>query len=151
MQVTRRKRKSSPLYVSAGSFRLDLTTRSLSIRDFIVLDFDHVDVDQTKRALATDDFIPRAGHRLVATASRHLFRSRIQRRHRDHFRALIKVLRADTRTGARRVRYQRVTCLLRVYDPDIIVKEDYKKFGHFTPSMRRHRSRPTKPTTTRTT
>ena len=51
------KKKELPVVCFSGEFSSRADDALFEHSGFIVLDFDHVDVDSTKRALATDDFI----------------------------------------------------------------------------------------------
>jgi len=64
---------------------------------FIVLDFDHVEVETTKKALATDDFIYACWVSPSGTGLKALVRVSSPERHRDHFRALMRYF--DERYG----------------------------------------------------
>jgi len=64
---------------------------------FIVLDFDHVEVDSTKKALATDDYIYSCWVSPSGTGVKALVKVSSPERHRDHFRALVRYF--DDRYG----------------------------------------------------
>ena len=51
------KKKALPVVCFSGEFSSRADDALFEHSGFIVLDFDHVDVDSTKKALATDDFI----------------------------------------------------------------------------------------------
>ena len=123
----------------------------LSTLVFIVLDFDHVDVEATKRALATDDFIHSCWTSPSGNGVKALVKITNPERHRDHFRALIKYFERTHGLELDESGINESRACFESYDPDIIIKDESKKFGHFTTEMLRRRSQPTKPTTTQTT
>ena len=70
----RKDKKKLPVVCFSGEFSSRADDALFEHSGFIVLDFDHVDVEATKRSLATDDFHTRVGHRLVERESRLLSR-----------------------------------------------------------------------------
>ena len=83
------KKKELPVVCFSGEFVSRSDDALFEHSGFIILDFDHVDVDQTKRLLPWMISFIHAGLRRVETESGHWSTSRTER-HRDHFRALIK-------------------------------------------------------------
>ena len=97
-----------------------------------MLDFDHVDVDATKKALGTDDFIYSCWTSPSGNGVKALVQITNPERHRDHFRALIKYFERTHGLELDESGINESRACFESYDPDLIVKEDYKKFGHFT-------------------
>ena len=126
------KKQELPVVCFSGEFSSRKDDALFEHSGFIVLDFDHVDVDATKRALATDDFIYSCWTSPSGEGVKALVKITNPERHRDHFRALVKYferthgLEVDE-SGANESR-----ACFESYDPDIIIKDEYKRFAHFT-------------------
>jgi hypothetical protein len=126
------KKKELPVVCFSGEFSSRSDDAIFEHSGFIVLDFDHVDVESTKRSLATDDFVYSCWTSPSGEGVKALVKITNPERHRDHFRALVKYferthgLEVDA-SGANESR-----ACFESYDPEIIIKDDYKKFGAFT-------------------
>lgn len=98
---------------------------------FIVLDFDHVDVDRTKKVLATDDYIYSCWTSPSGTGVKALVNITHPERHRDHFRALVRYF--DGRYGLELdgSGINESRACFESYDPDIVIKTTCDKFGKF--------------------
>jgi len=126
------KKKELPVVCFSGEFSSRADDAIFEHSGFIVLDFDHVDVESTKRSLATDDFVYSCWTSPSGQGVKALVKITNPERHRDHFRALVKYferthgLEVDA-SGANESR-----ACFESYDPEIIIKDDYKKFGAFT-------------------
>lgn len=126
------KKLELPVVCFSGEFSSRADDALFEHSGFIVLDFDHVDVDATKRSLATDDYIyscwtSPSGHGVKA-----LVKITHPERHRDHFRALAKYFERQHGLEVDDSGINESRACFESYDPDIIVKDEYKKFGHFT-------------------
>ena len=126
------KKQELPVVCFSGEFSSRSDDALFEHSGFIVLDFDHVDVDQTKTALATDDFIHSCWTSPSGTGVKALVRVTNPERHRDHFRALVKYFERTHGLELDESGINESRACFESYDPDIIIKDDYKKFGHFT-------------------
>jgi hypothetical protein len=126
------KKKELPVVCFSGEFSSRADDALFEHSGFIILDFDHVDVDQTKRALATDDFIHSCWTSPSGAGVKALVQITNPERHRDHFRALIKYFERTHGLELDESGINESRACFESYDPDIIVKDEYKKFGHFT-------------------
>ena len=126
------KKKALPVVCFSGEFSSRADDALFEHSGFIVLDFDHVDVDQTKRALATDDFIHSCWTSPSGNGVKALVHITNPERHRDHFRAMIKYFERQYGLELDESGINESRACFESYDPDLIVKEDYKKFGHFS-------------------
>ena len=126
------KKLELPVVCFSGEFSSRSDEDLFEHSGFIVLDFDHVDVDATKRSLATDDFIHSCWTSPSGTGVKALVHVTNPERHRDHFRALIKYFERSHGLELDESGINESRACFESYDPDIIVKDDYKKFGHFT-------------------
>lgn len=126
------KKKELPVVCFSGEFLSRSDDALFEHSGFIVLDFDHVDVDATKRALATDDFIHSCWTSPSGNGVKALVKITNPERHRDHFRALIKYFERTHGLELDESGINESRACFESYDPDIIIKDDFTKFGHFT-------------------
>jgi len=126
------KKKNLPVVCFSGEFTARADDALFEHSGFVVLDFDHVDVDATKRALATDDYIHSCWTSPSGSGVKALVNITHPSRHRDHFRALIKYFEREHGLTLDESGINESRACFESYDPDIIIKEEYKKFGHFT-------------------
>ncbi len=96
---------------------------------FIVLDFDHVSVENTKKALATDAFVYSCWVSPSGTGVKALVRITSPERHRDHFRALVRYF--DERYGLAldESGINESRACFESYDPEIVRKTTSEKFS----------------------
>ena len=126
------KKKSLPVVCFSGEFSSRSDDALFEHSGFIVLDFDHVDVDQTKRSLATDDFIHSCWTSPSGNGVKALVKITNPERHRDHFRALVKYFEKQHGLEVDESGVNESRACYESYDPDIIIKDDFKNFGAFT-------------------
>ena len=126
------KKKELPVVCFSGEFSSRSDDALFEHSGFIILDFDHVDVDSTKRALATDDFIHSCWTSPSGAGVKALVKVTNPERHRDHFRALIKYFERTHGLELDESGINESRACFESYDPDIIIKDECKKFGHFT-------------------
>jgi len=126
------KKKELPVVCFSGEFSSRSDEALFEHSGFIILDFDHVDVDATKRALATDDFIHSCWTSPSGNGVKALVQITHPERHRDHFRALIKYFERTHGLELDESGINESRACFESHDPDIIIKDDYQKFGHFT-------------------
>jgi len=126
------KKKELPVVCFSGEFSSRADDALFEHSGFIVLDFDHVDVDSTKTALATDDFIHSCWTSPSGNGIKALVRVTNPERHRDHFRALIKYFERSHGLELDESGINESRACFESFDPEIIIKDDFKKFGHFS-------------------
>ena len=126
------KKKELPVVCFSGEFSSRSDDALFEHSGFVILDFDHVDVDSTKRALATDDFIYSCWTSPSGEGVKALVKITNPERHRDHFRALIKYFERTHGLELDESGINESRACFESYDPDIIIKDEFKKFGHFT-------------------
>jgi len=126
------KKLELPVVCFSGEFSSRSDEDLFEHSGFIILDFDHVDVDASKRSLATDDFIHSCWTSPSGTGVKALVHITNPERHRDHFRALIKYFERSHGLELDESGINESRACFESFDPDIIIKDDYKKFGHFT-------------------
>ena len=126
------KKKKLPIVCFSGEFSKRVDDALFEHSGFIVLDFDHVDVETTKSALATDDYI----HSCWVSPSGDGIKALVQvtntERHRDHFRALTTYFEKQYTLEVDESGINESRACFQSYDPDIIIKDEWKKFGAFS-------------------
>ena len=126
------KKKELPVVCFSGEFSSRADDALFEHSGFIVLDFDHVDVDATKTSLATDDFIHSCWTSPSGNGIKALVRITNPERHRDHFRALVTYFDKQYGLEVDQSGINESRACFESYDPDIIIKDEYKKFGAFS-------------------
>ena len=126
------KKLELPVVCFSGEFSSRADEALFEHSGYIVLDFDHVDVEATKTALATDDYIYACWVSPSGDGIKALVRITNPERHRDHFRALTAYLSRQHGLEVDETGINESRACFESYDPDIIIKDDYKRFGHFT-------------------
>lgn len=98
---------------------------------FIVLDFDHIDAESSKKILATDSYVYSCWVSPSGDGLKALVRITNPERHRDHFRALKTYFlkQYDLEIDDSGINESRAC--FESYDPDITVNESSVKFGAF--------------------
>ncbi len=126
------KKIKLPVICFSGEFSSRTDEGLFEHSEFIILDFDHVDVKTTKTALATDDFIYSCWVSPSGDGIKALVRLTNPERHRDHFRALITYFNRQYGLEVDESGINESRACFESWDPDIIIKGEYKKFGAFT-------------------
>ena len=126
------KKKELPVVCFSGEFSSRSDDALFEHSGFLVLDFDHVDVDSTKAALGMDDFIHSCWTSPSGNGIKALVHITNPERHRDHCRALVKYFERTHGLELDESGINESRACFESYDPDIIIKDDYNKFGHFT-------------------
>tara|TARA_R110001599_G_scaffold59637_5_gene165813 strand:+ start:581 stop:2383 length:1803 start_codon:yes stop_codon:yes gene_type:complete len=126
------KKLELPVVCFSGEFSSRADEALFEHSGYIVLDFDHVDVEATKTALATDDYIYACWISPSGDGIKALVRITNPERHRDHFRALTAYLSRQHGLEVDETGINESRACFESHDPDIIIKDDYQKFGHFT-------------------
>lgn len=123
------KKKTLPVVCWSGEFTKRTDDSLFEHSGFIVLDFDHVDVESTKASLAIDDYIYSCWTSPSGNGVKALVRVTNPERHRDHFRALVKYFERQYGLEVDQSGINESRACYESYDPDIIVKENYNNFG----------------------
>lgn len=95
----------------------------------IVLDFDHVDVDRVKTALAADKYIAACWVSPSGDGIKALVDITNTERHRDHYRSLRKYFDEQYGLELDRTGENESRACFESYDPEIVVKNDYERYG----------------------
>tara|TARA_R100000388_G_scaffold94874_1_gene83896 strand:+ start:1598 stop:3394 length:1797 start_codon:yes stop_codon:yes gene_type:complete len=126
------KKKDLPVVCFSGEFYQRKDDALLEHSSFIVLDFDHVDVNKVKDSLAVDDFVYSCWTSPSGDGVKALVRITNPERHKDHFRSLIDYFDVRYNLEVDPTGINESRACFESYDPDIIIKDDYKRFGKFS-------------------
>jgi len=124
-------KKKLPVVLFSGEFSSRKDDALFEHSGLVVLDFDHVDVDKTKQALATDDFVLACWTSPSGDGIKALVRITNPERHRDHFRSLIAYFDKQYGLQVDETGINESRACFESHDPDMIIKDDSKKFGSF--------------------
>jgi hypothetical protein len=101
----------------------------------VVLDFDHIDVENSKASLATDQYVYSVWVSPSGEGLKALVRITNPERHRDHFRALVKYFHKQYGLDVDESGVNESRACFESYDPDIVINEGAAKFGAFASEM----------------
>jgi len=124
-------KKKLPVVLFSGEFSSRKDEALFEHSGLVVLDFDHVDVDKTKQALATDDFVLACWTSPSGDGIKAVVKITNPERHRDHFRSLIAYFDKQYGLQVDETGINESRACFESYDPDIVIKDDVKKFGAF--------------------
>jgi len=124
-------KKKLPVVLFSGEFSSRKDDALFEHSGLVVLDFDHVDVDKTKQALATDDFVLACWTSPSGDGIKALVRITNPERHRDHFRSLIAYFDKQYGLQVDETGINESRACFESHDPDMIIKDESKKFGSF--------------------
>ena len=122
---------SLPVVLFSGEFRNRQDSDLVRHSGFIVLDFDHIDIEKSKPLIGTDPYIYACWISPSGDGIKALSRISNPERHRDHFKALVAYFKKqyDLEVDASGINESRAC--YESYDPDIIINEDSSVFGAF--------------------
>jgi replicative DNA helicase len=128
----KQKKRKLPIVCFSGEFSERADDALFEHSGFIVLDFDHVNVDATKTALATDQYVHSCWISPSGDGVKALVQVTNPERHRDHFRALCTYFEKQYTLEVDESGINESRACFESYDPDIIIKDEWKKFGAFS-------------------
>lgn len=99
---------------------------------FVVLDFDHIDVNKSKPILATDPYVYSCWVSPSGDGLKALVKITNPERHRDHFRALVEYFKKQYELEVDSTGINESRACYESHDPDIIVNEESNQFGAFS-------------------
>ena len=126
------KKKELPIVCFSGEFSSRNDDALFEHSGYVILDFDHVKVDEVKKALATDDYVHSCWMSPSGDGVKALVKITNPERHRDHFRALCTYFSKQYCLEIDESGINESRACFESYDPDIIIKDSSKKFGAFT-------------------
>ena len=104
----------------------------------IVLDFDHVDAIRAKSALAGDKYIVACWSSPSGDGVKALVEITNTERHRDHYRSLTAYFDKEYGLELDSTGENESRLCFESYDPDIVVKEEYDKYGGMLSERSQH-------------
>jgi hypothetical protein len=122
-------KKQVPAVLFSGEFSERVDTAIVKHSGLIVLDFDNIDVNDSKSFLATDDYVYSCWVSPSGNGLKALVRISNPERHRDHFRALEKYFMNQYGLEVDPSGVNESRACFESYDPDLIVNDDSKVFG----------------------
>ena len=128
----KRKKRKLPIVCFSGEFSTRSDDALFEHSGYIVLDFDHVDVSATKTALATDQYVHSCWVSPSGDGVKALVQITNPERHRDHFRALCTYFNKQYTLEVDESGINESRACFESYDPEIIIKDEWKKFGAFS-------------------
>ncbi len=129
------KKLSLPVVLFSGEFSKRSDEALFEHSGHIVLDFDHVEINTVKTALSTDDYISACWVSPSGDGIKALVQITNPERHRDHFRALIKYFQKQYGLELDESGINESRACFESYDPEIVIKDNARKFGAFTSEM----------------
>ena len=126
------KKRELPIVCFSGEFSERNDDALFEHSGYIILDFDHVKVDEVKKALATDEYVYSCWVSPSGDGVKALVRITNPERHRDHFRALCTYFHKQYFLEVDESGINESRACFESYDPDIVIKDTSKKFGAFT-------------------
>jgi len=125
------KKKDLPIVCFSGEFSSRADDALFEHSGYIVLDFDHVNVDATKQALGMDDYVYSCWTSPSGNGVKALIKITNPERHRDHFRSLVTYFQKQYLLEVDETGINESRACFESHDPDIIIKDSSKPFGAF--------------------
>lgn len=125
-------KKSLPIILFSGEFKARRDDALKKHSQFIVLDFDHIDVASSKTILSTDPYVYSCWISPSGDGLKALVRISNPERHRDHFRALRTYFHKQYDLEIDESGINESRACFESYDPDIVINEDSAVFGAFS-------------------
>lgn len=122
-------KKQVPAVLFSGEFTERNDSALVSHSGLIVLDFDNIEVNDSKSFLATDDYVYSCWVSPSGNGLKALVRLSNPERHRDHFRALERYFMNQYGLEVDPSGVNESRACFESYDPDLIVNDDSKVFG----------------------
>ena len=123
-------KKKLPVALFSGVFSGRKDDQIEGHSGYIILDFDHIDVQDYKSLLGTDEYIKACWVSPSGDGLKALVKVSNPERHRDHFRALQSYFDRNYGLEVDPSGINESRACFESYDPDIIVVEEPKVFGH---------------------
>ena len=120
-----------PVVCFSGEFSKRSDDALFEHSGYVILDFDHVDVDSAKKHLGTDDHVYSCWTSPSGDGIKALVKITNPERHRDHFRALVTYFDKQYGLQVDESGINESRACFESYDPDIIIKDESKPFGAF--------------------
>jgi len=125
-------KKTLPVILFSGEFKSRRDDALERHSQFIVLDFDNIDVKASKAVLSTDPYVYSCWVSPSGNGLKALVKITHPERHRDHFRALSTYFDKQYGLEVDGSGINESRACYESYDPEIIINEDAEKFGAFS-------------------
>ena len=125
-------KKKLPVVCFSGEFTDRSDEGLFEHSGLIVLDFDHVDVDSSKKMLGTDQYVYSCWVSPSGDGLKALVRITNPERHRDHFRALKTYFHKQYDLEVDESGINESRACFESYDEGIIINRESNKFGAFS-------------------
>tara|TARA_R110000751_G_C13770076_1_gene480044 strand:- start:259 stop:2067 length:1809 start_codon:yes stop_codon:yes gene_type:complete len=120
-----------PLVCFSGEFSRRADDAILEHSGLIVLDFDHVDVKESKAFIGSDEYVRACWVSPSGDGIKAVVGVSNPERHRDHFRALRTYFFKQYNLEVDESGINESRACYESYDPDIVINQNSKKFGAF--------------------
>ena len=124
-------KKKLPVVLFSGEFKARNDEALEKHSQFIVLDFDHINVEASKAVLSTDPYVYSCWVSPSGDGLKALVKITNPERHRDHFRALRTYFEKQYTLEVDESGINESRACFESWDPDIIINEQSKPFGAF--------------------
>ena len=130
-QGNKQEKQNLPAVCFSGVFEAGARTDdALTFHSgLIVLDFDHVDSDRVKSALAADKYVLACWISPSGDGVKALVEITNTERHRDHYRSLRNYFDEQYGLELDRTGENESRACFESYDPEIVVKHEYERYG----------------------
>jgi hypothetical protein len=122
-------KRNLPIVLFSGEFSERKDDKIVNHSGFIVVDFDHVNVDEYRKTLCTDDFVYSCWRSPSGDGVKALVRISHPERHRDHFRALCVYFDKQYGYDVDQSGINESRACFESYDPYICINENSKVFS----------------------
>ena len=124
-------KKELPVVLFSGEFSSRSDDALFEHSGFIVLDFDHISVQESKSLLATDNYVYSCWVSPSGDGLKALVRITNPERHRDHFRALVRYFHSQYNLEVDESGINESRACFESYDEHLVLNEDAVRFGAF--------------------
>lgn len=125
----REDKMSLPIVLWSGTFNKRADNELVEHSGFIVLDFDHIDIEQGKAQVGSDQYVRACWVSPSGDGLKALVKVSNPERHRDHFRAIKSYFSKTYGLEVDETGINESRACFESYDPDIIVKDSSDAFG----------------------
>lgn len=122
-------KRDLPIVLFSGEFE-SRNDEKLDVHSgYIVLDFDHIDVEDSKKVLGSDDYIHACWVSPSGDGIKAIVKITNPERHRDHFRSLCLYFQKEYGLEVDSSGINESRACYESYDPELVVNEHSKSFG----------------------
>ena len=122
-------KKTLPIVLFSGEFKTRRDDALERHSQFIVLDFDHINVEASKKILSTDPYVYSCWISPSGDGLKALVKISQPERHRDHFRSLRTYFDKTYDLEVDESGINESRACFESYDPDIVIKDVYETYG----------------------